>query len=212
MILQVLQHALKQGASDIIISPGNFPAIKKSGEIVYLENFWKVSWEALKNEIFDIIPEKLKEEFVAEMEIDFSIQADQLGRFRVNGFKQKSWYGLVFRIIADTIPEFDTLNIPEIIKSFSNRKAGLVLITGWVGSGKSTTLTSLINEINKKYKKHIITIEDPIEFVHESKTSLIEQREVGNSTHSFENGLKYALRQASDVIMVEMKNHISEHK
>ncbi len=207
MISQVLQKAIEQGASDIIISPGNFPAIKKSGEIVYLEDFWKVSGESLKNEIFDIIPEKLKEEFVAEMEIDFSIQANELGRFRVNGFKQKSGYGLVFRVIADSIPEFDSLNIPEVIKSFSNRKAGLVLITGGVWSGKSTTLAALINEINKNYKKHIITIEDPIEFVHSSNKSLIEQREVGNSTHSFENGLKYALRQASDVIMVgEMRD------
>jgi len=154
MISQVLHKAIEQWASDIIISPGNFPAIKKSGEVVYLEDFWKVSGESLKNEIFDIIPEKLKQEFIDEMEIDFSVQADQLGRFRVNGFKQKSWYGLVFRIIADSIPEFDSLNIPEIIKSFSNRKAGLVLITGWVGSGKSTTLASLINEINKNYKKH----------------------------------------------------------
>lgn len=207
MISKVLQKAIELWASDIIISPENFPAIKKSGEIVYLEDFWKIKSNDLQQEIFSMIPERLKKEFEQEMELDFSMQADGLGRFRVNGFKQKYGYGLVFRIILDEIPEFDNLNIPKVIKSFSNRKAGLVLITGWVGSGKSTTLASLINEINKNYKKHIITIEDPIEFVHPSKNSLIEQREVGSSTHSFENGLKYALRQASDVIMIgEMRD------
>ncbi len=207
MISKVLQKAIELWASDIIISPKSYPAVKKSGEIIYLEDFWLVSPEELENEIFSMIPERLKKEFKEEMELDFSMQADWLGRFRVNWFKQKYGYGLVFRIISDEIPEFDNLNIPKIIKSFSNRKAGLVLITGWVGSWKSTTLASLINEINKNYKKHIITIEDPIEFVHSSKLSLIEQREIWSSTHSFENGLKYALRQASDVIMIgEMRD------
>ena len=207
MIPKILKTAIELWASDIIISPGNVPAIKKSGEIVYLDDFWVVSGESLKEEIFTMIPEKLKQEFTDELEIDFSVQAEGLGRFRVNWFKQKWGYGLVFRIIAEITPEFENLGIPEIIRSFSDRKAGLVLITGWVGSGKSTTLASLINEINKHHKKHIITIEDPIEFVHESKASLIEQREICSTTHSFENGLKYALRQASDVIMVwEMRD------
>lgn len=207
MISQVLQTAIERWASDIIISPKSYPAIKLSWEIVYLEDFWKISPQELEKEIFSMIPERLQKEFHDEMELDFSMQADWLGRFRVNGFKQKYGYGLVFRIISDEIPEFDKLNLPKVIKSFSNRKAGLVLITWGVWSGKSTTLASLINEINKNYKKHIITIEDPIEFVHKSKNSLIEQREVGSSTHSFENGLKYALRQASDVIMIwEMRD------
>ena len=207
MISKVLQKAIELWASDIIISPKNFPAVKKNGEIVYLEDFWIVSPEKLQEEIFSMIPEGLKKEFLEEMELDFSMQADWLGRFRVNWFKQKYGYWLVFRIISDQIPEFESLNIPEIIKSFSDRKAWLVLITWGVGSWKSTTLASLINEINKNYKKHIITIEDPIEFVHRSKSSLIEQREIWNSTHSFENGLKYALRQASDVIMIgEMRD------
>jgi len=207
MISKVLQTAIQLWASDIIISPKSFPAVKKSGEIIYLEDFWKINPQELETEIFSLIPERLQKEFQEEMELDFSMQADGLGRFRVNGFKQKYGYWLVFRIISDEIPEFDDLNIPKVIKSFSNRKAGLVLITWGVGSWKSTTLASLINEINKNYKKHIITIEDPIEFVHSSKSSLIEQREIGRSTHSFENWLKYALRQASDVIMIgEMRD------
>lgn len=207
MISQVLQKAIELWASDIIISPKSFPAVKKSGEILYLENFWKIDPKELQEEIFSMIPESLKNEFLDEMELDFSMQAEGLWRFRVNGYKQKYWYWLVFRIITNDIPEFDTLNIPEVIKSFSNRKAWLVLITWGVGSWKSTTLASLINEINKNHKKHIITIEDPIEFVHTSNQSLIDQREVWSSTHSFEKALKYSLRQASDVIMIwEMRD------
>lgn len=207
MITQILAHAIETWASDVIISAGNYPAIKKSWEIVYLKDYEITSEEVMEKDVLQIIPVYMLENLKEDLELDFSLALENHGRFRVNAFKQKWGFGLVFRTIPSTIPEFDTLKIPEIIKSFSDRKAGLVLITGGVGSGKSTTLASLIHEINKHHKKHIITIEDPIEFVHTSKESLIEQREVGNSTHSFENGLKYALRQASDVIMVgEMRD------
>ncbi|NDK09710.1 PilT/PilU family type 4a pilus ATPase [Candidatus Gracilibacteria bacterium] len=207
IISQVLKDAVEMGASDILISAGNFPAIKKSGEIVYLDTYGILEQKDIDTEIMNIIPEKHRANFKINFELDYSLQIEGYGRFRVNAFKQKNGLGLVFRVIADSIPEFDDLNIPSIIKSFSHRKSGLVLITGGVGSGKSTTLASLINEINKNYNKHVIIIEDPIEFVHTSKKSLIEQRELGSSTLSFENGLKYALRQASDVIMVgEMRD------
>ncbi len=207
IIAEILRKAVEQWASDIIISPNNFPALKKSGEVIYLEDYGKLSNDRLEEEIFSIVPKKMEENLKEDLELDFSINLDSYGRFRVNAFKKRGGYGLVFRVIPNTIPNFEDLWIPEIIKSFSDRKSGLVLVTGGVGSGKSTTLASLINEINKHHKKHIITIEDPIEFVHESKQSLIEQREVWNSTHSFENGLKYALRQASDVIMIwEMRD------
>lgn len=207
MIQQVLQQGITLWASDIIISPGNFPAIKKSGEIIYLEDFWKIiPWE-LQDEIFSMIPERFKQTLKDEMELDFSMQSESLWRFRVNAFKQKLGYWLVFRVISNEIPEFSDLNLPKIIQSFSHRNAWLVLITWWVGSWKSTTLASLINEINKNFKKHIVTIEDPVEYVHTSKLSLIEQREIWNTTLSFENWLKYALRQASDVIMLwEMRD------
>lgn len=207
MIAQVLKEALERGASDILISPKNYPALKISGEIVYLESYGILDEKELENEIFSLIPEAHKEKFRSDFEVDFSIQTENYGRFRVNGFKQKNGYGLIFRVIPNKVPVFSELHIPEVIRSFSHRKSGLVLITGGVGSGKSTTLASLINEINENYNKHIITIEDPIEFIHPSKKSLIEQRELGNSTLSFENGLKYALRQASDVIMIgEMRD------
>ena len=207
MITQILSQAIEAGASDVIISPGNHPAMKKSGEIIYLTDYEILTNKNIEEEVLSIVPEHMQQSLKDDLELDFSLALTWYGRLRVNAFKQRGGFGLVFRTIPEEIPEFDSLGIPEIIKSFSDRKSGLVLITGGVGSGKSTTLAALINEINKNHKKHIITIEDPIEFVHTSKNSLIEQREVGESTHSFENGLKYALRQASDVIMVgEMRD------
>ncbi len=207
MVAEILKKAVDSHASDVILSANNYPAIKKSGEIVYLEDYGISDPQALKEEIFSVIPERYHQQFQDEMELDFAISVTNLCRFRVNAFKTKNGYGLVFRVIPDTVPQFEDLNLPEVIKKFSHRKSGLMLITGGVGSGKSTTLASLINEINHNYHKHIITVEDPIEYIHQSDTSLIEQREVGGSTHSFDHGLKYALRQASDVIMIgEMRD------
>ncbi len=203
----ILQIAVEKWASDIILSSGNFPSLKLGWEIFQLTDMEKVESDTLKEEMKKFIPPHLFERFMSELELDFSMQVSGLGRFRVNGFKDKGGLGLVFRVIPSSIPEFDTLGIPEVIKSFSDRKSWLLLVTWGVGSWKSTTLAAIINEINKHHKKHIITIEDPIEFMHQSKESIIEQREVGSSTKSFENGLKYALRQASDVIMVgEMRD------
>lgn len=207
MIAEILRSSLENKASDIILSAGNFPAYKVSGEISYVESYGKLDPEVLKNDILAIIPKKHTQTFLDEMELDFSIELKWYCRFRVNAFKQKSGFWVVFRVIPSDVPEFSSLKLPDVIGSFSHRKSGLVLITWWVWAWKSTTLASLINEINKNYKKHIITIEDPIEYVHESKSSLIEQRDVWGSTLNFENGLKYALRQASDVIMIwEMRD------
>ena len=207
MITELLKLSLEHKASDIIISSWNYPAFKISWEIVYLEEKGKLDAESLKKDILAIIPERYHQKYLEDFELDFSIELQWFSRFRVNAFKQKKGFGMVFRVIPSIVPEFETLWLPKVIQSFSHRKSGLVLITGWVWAGKSTTLASLIHEINKNYKKHIITVEDPIEYSHESNKSLIEQRELGGSTQSFENGLKYALRQASDVIMVgEMRD------
>ena len=207
MITELLKLSIEYKASDIIISSWNYPAFKISGEIVYLEEKGKLEAENLKKDILTIVPERYQQKYLQDFELDFSIELKWFSRFRVNAFKQKNGFGMVFRVIPSTVPEFESLGLPKVIQSFSHRKSGLVLITGWVWAGKSTTLASLIHEINKNYKKHIITVEDPIEYSHESNKSLIEQRELGWSTLSFENGLKYALRQASDVIMVgEMRD------
>jgi len=207
MIIELLKLSLERKASDIILSAGNYPAFKVSWEIVYLEEMEKLDPDALKQDILTIVPERYHEKYQSEYELDFSIELKWFSRFRVNAFKQKNGFWVVFRVIPSVVPEFENLWLPKVIQSFSHRKSWLVLITGWVGSGKSTTLASLLNEINKNYKKHIITVEDPIEYVHASQQSLIEQRELWGSTLSFENGLKYALRQASDVIMIwEMRD------
>ena len=148
-IIQVLKTAIELGASDVIISPDNYPSLKKSWEIVYLKDYGVVSGAELEKEVFSIIPESLRKKLQEKLELDFSINLEWYARFRVNGFKQRKGFGLVFRVIPNAIPEFESLKIPEIIRSFSDRKVGLVLITGGVGSWKSTTLASLINEINK---------------------------------------------------------------
>ena len=207
MIIDLLKLSLEKKASDIIVSAWNYPAFKISWEIVYHTEYWKLDPDELKKDILYVIPERYHQKYLAQYELDFSIELKWFSRFRVNAFKQKNGFWVVFRVIPSIVPEFETLGLPKVVKSFSHRKSGLVLITGWVWAWKSTTLASLINEINKNYQKHIITVEDPIEYVYESQQSLIEQRELWGSTLSFENGLKYALRQASDVIMVgEMRD------
>ncbi len=207
MIWEILKVAIEKNASDIMLAPDNYPSLKISGEVVFLSEYGKNAPATLNQEILSIIPEKLKKQFADELELDFAITLKWYGRFRANVLSQRNGYAVVFRIIEGVVPEFSELHLPDVLLDFTKKKSGLVLVTGSVGSGKSTTLASMINEINKNYEKHILTIEDPIEFIHESKASLVEQREVWSHTHSFDNGLKYALRQASDVIMVgEMRD------
>ncbi|PIE85220.1 type IV pili twitching motility protein PilT [Candidatus Gracilibacteria bacterium] len=198
---------LEQGASDIILAPNCLPALKIDGEIIYLDGFSVFSKESLDNEILSIMTKSQREDFLKNLEFDFSIDLKGYSRFRVNVFFQKDGFSVVFRPIKVDIPEFDDLGVPKQVLDFVTKKSGLILVTGSVGSGKSTTLASLVNYINKNQKKHIVTIEDPIEFVYKNEQSLIEQREVGENTISFDNALKYSLRQATDVIMLgEMRD------
>lgn len=207
MIGQVLKEGIERGASDVILSPDNYPSLKIDGDIVYIGEMGLINRSELDQEILSIIPEKMKKKFSDELELDFWVTLKWYGRFRANVLSQRKGYSIVFRVIQERIPDFRELDLPESILNFTQKRSGLILVTGGVGSGKSTTLAALLNEINQEQEKHIITIEDPIEFLHESKNSLVEQREVWVNTLSFENGLKYALRQASDVIMVgEMRD------
>ena len=198
----ILKIALEKNASDIIITGWTKPSLKINWEIFYFDDFDIISKEESKNIVLSIMSETQKAKFLANLELDFSIELKWYSRFRVNAFVQKDGYSLVFRPIKTEIPNFETLTLPEVIKNFTNKKNWLVLITWSVWSWKSTTLASLIWEINKMQSKHIITVEDPIEFVYQNKKSIIEQREVWTHTLSFDNWLKYALRQASDVIMI----------
>jgi twitching motility protein PilT len=204
---KILKQSLTDKASDVLLSSGSYPSFKVDGDITYLEEYEKYTDEILREELYSIMTASQREKFNEEHELDFSIELKGFSRFRVNCFVQKDGISAVFRPIPTDIPLFENLWLPNQIKEFAHKKGWLVLVTGTVWSGKSTTLASLINEINLTEKKHIITIEDPIEYSYKSALSLIEQREVGEDTHSFENGLKYALRQAPDVILVwEMRD------
>lgn len=192
---------VQQNASDMHLSAGCQPYFRIHGEMVGL-NHPPLSNEAVQSLVFEILTEKQKRGFVENWELDTSYHVQGVGRFRVNVFMQRRGLGSVFRVIPEVIKSAKELNLPQPIMDMIDTPRGLVLVTGPTGSGKSTTLASLIHEINISRKEHIITIEDPIEFVHENKASLINQREVSSHTKSFANALRAALREDPDIILV----------
>ena len=203
----ILKESLTRNASDVLLSSWALPWLKVHGDVAYLEEYEVYTDEVLREELYSIMTKSQKETFLKELELDFSIELKGFSRFRVNCFVQKNGISGVFRPIPTDIPKFEDLRVPAQVKDFAHKRGGLVLVTGTVWSGKSTTLASLINEINLTECRHIITVEDPIEYTYKSWKSLIEQREVGEDTHNFSNWLKYALRQAPDVILVwEMRD------
>ena len=206
MIKEILKEAINREVSDIILSANKKVAFKKNWEIIYLDNYNILTKEILNNFLMQITSKSQQDKFFRNLELDFWISFSGF-RFRVNVFWVKDWIWMVFRLIPNKIPKFEDLLLPEQIKGFINKANWIVLVTWSVGSWKTTTLASLLNDINLNQSKHIITIEDPIEFVYENWKSLVEQREVWVNTLSFENWLKYALRQASDVILIwEMRD------
>ena len=203
-ILEILKLAIDRNASDVILSPNTRPAIKIDWEIVFLENFEVYEKETLNNEILSIMNESQESRFLKNMELDFALEVTWLWRFRWNIFMQKNWFWVVFRPIKSKLQE---LWLPQRLIDFTKKKSWLIVITWPVWSWKSTTLATLLEHINYNYRKHIITVEDPIEYVFGNKKSIIEQREVWINTENFDNWIKYALRQSSDVIMVwEMRD------
>lgn len=206
-IAKILKESLEKWASDIILTAGSFPVLKINWDIVYLEEYGIYGAEELKQELFSTMSEKQRKEYVEEMELDYSIDMKGYSRFRVNTFFSKNGPWAVFRGIKTDLPDFDELLLPKKLLDFAWKRNGLLLVTWWVWSWKSTTMSALLNYIIKNYSRHIITIEDPIEYVFKSWKSLVEQREVWTNTKSFDSWLKYALRQASDVIMIwEMRD------
>lgn len=192
---------VSQNASDMHLSAGTPPFFRIHGEMVGL-NHPPLENEAVQALIFEILTEKQKRQFVENWELDTSYHVKGIGRFRVNVFMQRRGMGSVFRVIPEVIKSARELKLPQSILDMIDTPRGLVLVTGPTGSGKSTTLAALIHEINIARKEHIITIEDPIEFVHENKSSLINQREVASHTKSFTNALRAALREDPDIILV----------
>jgi twitching motility protein PilT len=196
----------QHGASDLHVTSGSAPYMRIHGDMVKL-NYRNVSSETCQSLIFEILTEKQKELFTENWDLDLSYPLAGVGRFRVNVFMQRNGISSVFRLIPENIKTIEELDLPEQLAGLIDASEGLVLVTGPTGSGKSTTLASLIHTINLKQQAHIITIEDPIEFVHENRRCLISQRELASHTKSFGAALRAALREDPDIILVgEMRD------
>ncbi|MCD6310558.1 MAG: type IV pilus twitching motility protein PilT [Candidatus Eremiobacteraeota bacterium] len=206
-IFTILQEAVIKGASDIHLAPNRPPMMRVKGEIQKIADLPPLTAEDSKSLIYGILYDDQKLKFEENLELDCSYFIPNLSRFRVNVHMQKDGVAAVLRVIQAKIPSPDDIGLEESIIEVTNLPRGLVLVTGPTGSGKSTTLACLIDIINRKRREHILTIEDPIEFVYENKNCIITQREIGSQSKSFANALRTALRQDPDVILVgEMRD------
>lgn len=203
---ELLLKARKMGASDVHVTVGIPPKCRVHGELVDLAE-GRILPPDSKALVEQMIPGRLVERFNKEGEVDFSYAVKGIGRFRVNIFKQRGTMAFVIRLVNTEIPDPETLGLPKSVLDLATKKRGLILVTGPTGSGKSTTLASLINIINQTQNRHIITLEDPIEYLHTHAKSIVNQREVGIDTHSYAGALRAALREDPDIILVgEMRD------
>jgi len=205
-ITELLAFSVENDASDLHLSTGSPPLIRVDGDVRKL-NIPAFDAKDVNALVYDIMNDRQRKEYEEKLEVDFSFEVPNLARFRVNAFNQNRGPAAVFRTIPSKILSLDDLGCPEIFREISDTPRGLVLVTGPTGSGKSTTLAAMVDYINKSKNDHILTIEDPIEFVHENHMCLINQREVHRDTLSFEAALRSALREDPDVILVgEMRD------
>jgi twitching motility protein PilT len=203
---QFLQIVVRQGASDLHIAEGQPPKIRTHGDIMPVRDE-PISREEATRMLSEVCGSQNWEIFEQHGDLDFAYQMDQHSRFRTNYFKQSNGYGAAFRLIPTKISTLEELGVPVIVKEFAYLRGGLLLITGPTGSGKTTTQAALIDFINQNFSKHVVTIEEPIEFVHNNKRSIITQREVPTDSTSFPAGLKAALRQDTDIVLIgEMRD------
>ncbi len=206
LIEEILELAITKKASDIHISANLPPVLRVDGKL-FRTNLPVLSPDDVETVIFPILSNEQRRELEQNWELDFGYGLHGVGRFRVNVYRDKGSYAAAFRAINSTPPTFDELGLPEVMKKIAQRPRGLILVTGPTGSGKSTTLAAMIDYINSTRVDHVLTIEDPIEFIHQSKKCIIHQRELGQDTKSTANALKSALREDPDVILVgEMRD------
>ncbi|WP_319783272.1 type IV pilus twitching motility protein PilT [Oceanisphaera sp. IT1-181] len=200
-ITELLAFSVKHNASDLHLSAGVPPQIRVDGEVRKI-NLPILEHTEVHRLVYEIMNDRQRQEFEDNLEVDFSFELPGLARFRVNAYHQARGAAAVFRVIPSEVLSLEQLGGPEIFRRIAEYQRGLVLVTGPTGSGKSTTLAAMVDHINDNYNKHILTIEDPIEFVHSNKKCLINQREVHRDTHSFSNALRSSLREDPDIILV----------
>jgi twitching motility protein PilT len=205
---EMLKVAAEKLASDIHLKVGVAPVLRIDGRLTALQEMGRLSREWMMDTIFAIMNPHQKEQFINNHDLDLAYSVPGLGRFRVNVYQQRGTVGAVFRVIPMKVLTVKELNLPEVIEDLSLEPRGLILVTGTTGSGKSTSLAGMIDHVNNNRNAHIMTIEDPIEYLHRDRMSLLNQREVGFDTNTFADALRHALRQDPDVIMVgEMRDH-----
>ena len=203
----LLEACIKHGASDLHIQVGLPPILRIDGSLVPISNTPILTTEIVDTLIFSTLDSMQRETLAKDKEFDYSFAFGEIARFRVNAFNEKGHLAAAFRLIPTKMPTIEELGMPQVISGFADYPRGLVLVTGPTGSGKSTTLAAIINKINSEKSVHILTIEDPIEFTHKSKRSLVAQREVHYDTYSFSRALKSALREDPDVVLLgEMRD------
>jgi twitching motility protein PilT len=200
-VTQLLAFGVEQGASDCHLSAGEPPMLRVHGDLKKLD-YPPLSQEEVHNLVFDVMTDSQRKKFEETRECDFSFELGGIARFRVNVFLQRKGEAAVFRTIPTKVFTLEELGMPPILKQLCEKEKGLILVTGPTGSGKSTTLAAMIDYLNNGFEGHILTVEDPIEFVHPSKKCLVNQRELGPHTHSFANALRAALREDPDIILV----------
>jgi twitching motility protein PilT len=204
---EVLHRMVAAGASDVHLSAGFPPAIRDKGKIVPLEGMAKITPQQTREVIYGILNDDQRKRFENNQQLDFAYAIPGVARFRVNCFMQRGSVSAAFRLVPHEVPSLDSLGVPQVLRELTQKPRGFVLVTGPTGSGKSTTLAAMLDVINSEREDHILTIEDPIEFLHRHKHSIVNQREVGTDAPDFALGLRAALRQDPDVILVgEMRD------
>ena len=204
---ELLMEVLHRRASDLHVTAGQHPVIRVRGRLVQLEDYPVMTTAATREVIYSILTNDQRQRLETDWQLDFAYAIPGVARFRVNAYFQRQAISAAFRLIPQELPSIDDLGLPTVLHDFAKRPRGMVLVTGPTGSGKSTSLAGIIDEINRTREEHILTIEDPIEFLHKHKKCIVNQREIGSDAQSFASALKGALRQDPDVILVgEMRD------